>query len=75
VKSVHYPGLDSFAQKELAHRQMRDIDGDFAPGSMIYFDLAGTAEKSYESAIKVIDALAKSALSITLAVSAKPDGA
>ncbi len=69
VRSVHYPGLDSFAQKELAHKQMRDIDGDFAPGSMIYFDLVGSAEKSYESAIKVIDALAKSALSITLAVS------
>lgn len=69
VKAVHYPGLDSFAQKDLAHRQMRDIDGDFAPGSMIYFELKGSAERAYSSAVKVIDALAKSALSITLAVS------
>jgi len=69
VKAVHYPGLDSFPQKELAHHQMRDIDGDFAPGSMIYFDLAGSPEKSYHAAVKVIDWMAKNALSITLAVS------
>lgn len=69
VEAVHYPGLDSFPQKALAHRQMRDIDGDFAPGSMIYFELKGKPEEAYKRAVKCIDHLASSALSITLAVS------
>jgi cystathionine beta-lyase/cystathionine gamma-synthase len=32
VRRVVYPGLASFPQRELAERQMRDFDGDFAPG-------------------------------------------
>ncbi|MEM4409271.1 MAG: PLP-dependent aspartate aminotransferase family protein, partial [Candidatus Caldarchaeum sp.] len=31
VKLVRYPGLDDFPQAELAQKQMRDIDGNFAP--------------------------------------------
>ncbi len=69
VKLVRYPGLDSFPQKELACEQMRDIDGNFAPGSMIYFELDGDPQASYDRAVKVIDHIASNALSITLAVS------
>lgn len=69
VSKVHYPGLDSFAQRELAMKQMRDIDGDFAPGAMIFFEMAGSPEESYRSAMKVCDRLASTALSVTLAVS------
>ncbi|MCU0315590.1 MAG: aminotransferase class I/II-fold pyridoxal phosphate-dependent enzyme [Fimbriimonadaceae bacterium] len=69
VARVHYPGLDSFPQKNLAQKQMRDIDGDFAPGAMIYFELKGSPEKAYERATKAINHLANNALSITLAVS------
>jgi cystathionine beta-lyase/cystathionine gamma-synthase len=69
VKLVRYPGLDDFPQKELACQQMRDFDGNFAPGSMIYFELAGDASASYQRAIKVINHVADNALSITLAVS------
>lgn len=69
VARVAYPGLASFPQKELAERQMRDIDGAFAPGSMIFFELAGTHAQSYERAMRVCDHLAKNALSVTLAVS------
>lgn len=69
VKSVFYPGLDSFAQKDLAQDQMRDIDGDFAPGAMIYFEVQGTIEESYERAMRLCDHIAANALSVTLAVS------
>jgi methionine-gamma-lyase len=69
VARVAYPGLDSFPQKALAHSQMRDIDGDFAPGAMIYFEIAGTPQESYERAKKLIDHIAQNSLSITLAVS------
>jgi cystathionine beta-lyase/cystathionine gamma-synthase len=69
VARVHYPGLDSFPQKALALRQMRDIDGDFSPGAMIFFEVMGTAEESYRAAVKVCDHLAANALSVTLAVS------
>lgn len=69
VNRVHYPGLDTFPQQKLAHAQMRDIDGDFAPGAMLNFELEGDDQTSYENAIAVIDHLAKTSLSITLAVS------
>jgi cystathionine beta-lyase/cystathionine gamma-synthase len=69
VKAVRFPGLDSFPQRELACLQMRDIDGNFAPGSMIYFEMAGGPEESYRRAVNVINHLACEALSITLAVS------
>jgi cystathionine beta-lyase/cystathionine gamma-synthase len=34
---VRYPGLGSDPDHETARRQMTDFDGNFAPGSMIYF--------------------------------------
>lgn len=69
VKEVRYPGLESFPQYALAQQQMRDIDGDFAPGSLLYFELTGSPEKSYERAVKMINHIADNALSVTLAVS------
>jgi cystathionine beta-lyase/cystathionine gamma-synthase len=69
VKLVRYPGLDSFPQVELAKSQMRDIDGNFAPGSMVYFEVKGEGQDALERARRVIDYLAENALSVTLAVS------
>lgn len=48
---------------------MRDIDDNFAPGSMIYFELSGSPEEAYQRAKALIDHLAVNSLSITLAVS------
>jgi cystathionine beta-lyase/cystathionine gamma-synthase len=68
VESVSYPGLENFAQKALAHRQMLDPDGKFAPGSLLYFVLKGEDGKT-SKAEKMVDYLAEHAYSITLAVS------
>jgi len=65
VSRVVYPGLESFPQSELAQRQHRDFDGDFAPGNMIYFELDG-AKISAEA---FVDYIAHEAYSLTLAVS------
>lgn len=67
VSQVRYPGLASFPQSALAQKQMRDFDGNFAPGSVIYFEVGGP--EPYEAAKKVANHVAKEALSITLAVS------
>ena len=70
IKKVSYPGLESFSQYDLAQKQMRDPDGNFAPGSLLYFEIDGaTQEESYNNAVKFIDHIGKNALSITLAVS------
>jgi cystathionine beta-lyase/cystathionine gamma-synthase len=69
VSKVLYPGLDSFPQKELACRQMRDFDGNFAPGSMVYFELGGGPEEAYSRSVKMSDYLASNSFAITLAVS------
>ncbi len=47
VAAVHYPGLDSFAQADLARRQMA------MPGGMIAFDLAD----GYEQGIRFMNRL------------------
>lgn len=70
ITKVHYPGAASFEQLELARRQMVDYDGNFAPGSMIYFVMKGdTPAKRKSSGEKLINYLAKNAYTITLAVS------
>ena len=69
VKTVHYPGLPTFPQYELARRQMTDSNGDFAPGSLIYFVLKGNLAKARASAAKLIDRIARESYTITLAVS------
>lgn len=65
VAEVRYPGLDSFPQRALALRQMRDFDGEFAPGNIIYFRLN---EKKIKGA-DFVDHVAKNAYCVTLAVS------
>lgn len=68
VGRVSYPGLASFPQRSLALRQMRDYEGRFAPGTLIYFEVKGGL-LAYERARILMNALAESALSVTLAVS------
>ena len=69
VASVHYPGLETFPQYELARRQMTSYDGKFAPGSMVYFVLKGEEKAAAEAADRFMDYIANHAYSITLAVS------
>jgi len=65
VAEARYPGLDTFPQRALALKQMRDFDGGFAPGNMIYFRL----DPRKVSGAAFIDHLAKNAYCVTLAVS------
>jgi len=65
VAMVRYPGLDSFPQRNLALKQMRDFDGGFAPGNMIYFRL----DERKVSGVKFVDHVAQNAYCVTLAVS------
>jgi cystathionine beta-lyase/cystathionine gamma-synthase len=69
VASVHYPGLETFPQHELARRQMTSYDGKFAPGSMVYFVLKGREKAATEAADRFMDYIANHAYSVTLAVS------
>ena len=70
IERVLYPGLVSFPQAELAHRQMVDFDGNFAPGSMVYFVMKGDGPlDSLKRAERFINHIAQSAYCITLAVS------
>jgi cystathionine beta-lyase/cystathionine gamma-synthase len=68
VARVSYPGLKTFPQRALAHRQMHTSEGHFAPGSMMYFVLKDS-KSQHTRAQKLADYLAKKAYSITLAVS------
>ena len=68
VEKVHYPGLDSFPQRELADKQMVDYRGKFAPGSMVYFTLRDKGGETHV-AEKFINYVADKAYCITLAVS------
>jgi methionine-gamma-lyase len=68
VASVSYPGVKSFPQKTLARRQMLSPDGNFAPGSMMYFVLKDSKSRQTR-AEKMVDYLAEKAYCITLAVS------
>jgi cystathionine beta-lyase/cystathionine gamma-synthase len=65
VAEVRYPGLDSFPRRDLALRQMRDFDGGFAPGNMIFFRLDERRARGAD----FVDHLAKNAYCVTLAVS------
>ena len=69
VERVSYPGLPSHRQHQLALRQMRDFDGTFAPGTMIYFNLKGGTEEARQHGARLMDVLDKDALTTTLAVS------
>ena len=69
VKVVKYPGLLSFPQYGLARKQMTDYDGNFAPGSLVYFVLKGPHAKARAAAERLIDLIARASYTITLAVS------
>ena len=69
VGKVHYPGREDFPWKEIARRQMLDFDGQFMPGFMIYFELAGEPRERFELARRFVDDVAANAYTITLAVS------
>jgi cystathionine beta-lyase/cystathionine gamma-synthase len=70
IYKVRYPGATCFDQSDLAKRQMVDYEGNFAPGSMIYFEMkGGTPAKRKSSGEKLINYLAKNAYTVTLAVS------
>ena len=69
IARVVYPGRPDYPQLDLARRQMRDLDGNFAPGNMIYFVLKGRAEKAYERGKRLVDWIAENAYAVTLAVS------
>ncbi len=55
VTAVHYPGLESFPQHELAKRQMDDF------GAMIAFEVA-----DYEAAARLLDRVQLCALAVSL---------
>ncbi|MBZ5700680.1 MAG: PLP-dependent aspartate aminotransferase family protein [Acidobacteriia bacterium] len=72
VSRVIYPGLPNFPQHELARRQMTSSDGNFAPGSMLYFELRGrenTVESARQAAERFVDYIAEKSYTVTLAVS------
>jgi cystathionine beta-lyase/cystathionine gamma-synthase len=70
IEKVRYPGLPSFPQHELAKRLMRDYEGNFAPGFIIYFTLKGAAaEQSKSRGQAMMNYVAQNAYSVTLAVS------
>jgi methionine-gamma-lyase len=70
VQSVHYPGLDTFPFYSVAKKQMHDYEGNFAPGSLLYFTVKGKdPHVRKHKAEQVINFLAKNAYAVTLAVS------
>ncbi|MFH0736489.1 MAG: aminotransferase class I/II-fold pyridoxal phosphate-dependent enzyme [bacterium] len=70
IKFVNYPGLPNYKFYELAKKQMLDFDGNFAPGSMIYFGLAGKdPAETKENGKKFMNYAADNAYTMTLAVS------
>jgi cystathionine beta-lyase/cystathionine gamma-synthase len=70
IEYVKYPGLASFPQLELAQRQMRDYDDNFAPGSLLYFAVKGKTPKvRHDKGERFINYVARNAYTITLAVS------
>jgi methionine-gamma-lyase len=70
VSKVLYPGLSSFPYFKTAKRLLKNYQGDFSPGFMIYFSLKGKSpEDSKRKGEKMMDFIAKNAYCITLAVS------
>lgn len=69
VREVHYPGLETSPNFDIAQKQMRSYDGSFAPGAVLYFVLKGTPEEAKKKGITLINWLAKNSICYTLAVS------
>lgn len=70
VDFVNYPGLPSFRFHERAKTQMINFNGEFSPGSLIYFTIKGKdAEDMRNNGRKLMNYAAKNAYTLTLAVS------
>ncbi|MCX7945027.1 MAG: aminotransferase class I/II-fold pyridoxal phosphate-dependent enzyme [Deltaproteobacteria bacterium] len=69
IEYVRYPGIEGTRDYEIAKRQMIDFDGEFAPGNMIAFKIAGKPDEAHKKAKKVMNYIAKNAYTLTLAVS------
>lgn len=70
IEFVNYPGLQNFKNYEVAKKQMIDFNGNFAPGSLLYFVLKGNSpSESKENGRKFMDYVADNAYTMTLAVS------
>lgn len=70
IKYVNYPGLSSYKNYDIARKQMIDFNGNFAPGSLIYFALNGKDnDEMKENGRRMMNYAAKNAYTITLAVS------
>jgi cystathionine beta-lyase/cystathionine gamma-synthase len=67
---VNYPGLDSFAQRALARTQMQNYDGQFTPGTLMYFIPKGrTPQERHRKANRLVNYIADNSYTMTLAVS------
>lgn len=69
VEYVKYPGIEGTKEYEIAKRQMIDFNGEFAPGNMLAFKIAGKPEIAHQRAKKFANYIAKNAYTMTLAVS------
>lgn len=70
VAKVNYPGLESFPQYQVARRLLRDYDGNFAPGIVVFFSLkARTPQDALEMGQRMMNHVAEKSYAITLAVS------
>ncbi|MBU0473802.1 MAG: aminotransferase class I/II-fold pyridoxal phosphate-dependent enzyme [Bacteroidetes bacterium] len=70
VEKVNYPGLKSFKYYELAKKQMTNFEGEFAPGTLLYFLLNGDSPADCKAkGAKFIDYCADNSYTMTLAVS------
>lgn len=70
IGMVSYPGLDSFRQRSLARDQMRNYDGDFSPGVLMYFIPRGkTPADRHRKANRMVNYIADNSYTMTLAVS------
>jgi methionine-gamma-lyase len=67
---INFPGLDSFGQRSIARAQMRNYDGQFAPGVLMYFIPKGrTPTERHRKADRLVNFIAKNSYTMTLAVS------
>ena len=70
IAMVSYPGLDSFRQRSLARAQMRNYDGEFSPGVLMYFIPKGrTPQERHRKANRLVNYIADNSYTMTLAVS------
>ena len=68
IAKVHFPGLPSHPQHDLALKQMRSTLGTFAPGTLLYFETREDGEEPL-CARSLINWAARHSYCITLAVS------